>query len=191
MTEKPKSSNSASQKELDKAEKQFEQFDDNIKQMTMDRMNEAPKLDMEPQTKISQKDMEKKKEVHLKPFRSIGSKEKFNEKYREDYNYSMEPVCFIAENKEIIGETIELWTKPFAGMPAQEWKVPVNTPVWGPRFLAEQIKNCKYHRFVMRDVSTGIDGLAQYTGAMAVDTTVQRLEAMPASTKKSIFMGSF
>ena len=30
----------------------------------------------------------------------------------------------------------------------------------------------------------------QYYGSMAVDTTIQRLDALPVSTNKSIFMGA-
>lgn len=191
IKDKPKVSNSASEKELDKAEKQFDAFDANIKQMTHDRMNEAPKLEVEAQTKLSQKDIEDAKQIYLKPHRSISSKEKFNEKYRADYNFSTEYVYFMAENKEIIGETIELWTKPFPGMPAQEWKVPANTPLWGPRHLAEQIKRARYHRFKMQqNTTTGADHNGQYYGSMAVDTTIQRLDAVPVSTRKSVFMGA-
>ncbi len=36
----------------------------------------------------------------------------------------------------------------------------------------------------------GSDGMGQYYGSMAVDTTIQRLDALPASTRKSIFMGA-
>lgn len=191
LKEKPKATNSASQKELDKAEKQFDAFDENIKQMTQDRMNEAPKLEVESQTKMSQKDIENSKQIYIKPNRSFASKEKFNEKYREDYNFSMEYVNFMAENKEIIGETLEFWTKPFPGMPAQEWKVPCNTPVWAPRHVAEKIKRSRYHRFKMQQTMTGNSTEnTQYYGAMAVDTTIQRLDAIPVSSRKSIFMGS-
>lgn len=188
MAEKPKSAN---QKEIDKLEKQFDDFDQNVKEMTLDRMNMTPKEEKEPQTKLSQNEIEKTKDVYLKPFRAIGSKEKFNEKFREEYSYRTEYVKFIAENKEILGETIELWTKPFAGMPAEFWKVPCGKPIWGPRHLAERIAGCKYHRLVMQqNVSMGADGMGQYYGAMAVDTTVQRLDAIPVSERKSIFMGN-
>ena len=191
LKDKPKTKNSESQKELDRAETQFDEFAESIKQMTIDRANESSKLEVEPQTKISQVDIEKSKEIYLKPTRTISSKEKFNEKWREEYNFSKEYVYFIAENHEIIGETIDLWTKPFPGMAAEEWKVPTNVPIWGPRYLAEQIKNAKYHRFQMKNTaSTGSDHSAQYYGAMCVDTTVQRLDAIPASKKRSIFMGS-
>lgn len=190
MTERPKTKNSLAEKELDKAEKQFEAFEKNLQEMTLDRNNAGPKQSVEPQTKLSQDEIENSKEVYLKPSRAIGSKEKFNEDYREDYNFQKEYVRFIAENKEVGGETIEVWTKPFAGMPAEFWKVPVNTPVWGPRYLAEQLTKCKYHRFVMHDRPTTSEAGVQYFGSMAVDTVVQRLDAIPVSTKKSIFMGA-
>jgi len=194
MTElktKPRASSSLAEKELDKAEQQFREFDDNIKSLTLDRMNEAPKEDSEPQTKISQKDREKVGDIYLKPFRTISCADKFNEKFRKDWEFAKEYVHFEAENKEIIGETIDIWTKPYAGVPAEWWKVPVNKPVWGPRHLAEQIKKASYHRLKMdQAVSTGADATASYYGAIAVDTTVQRLDARPVSTRKSLFMGN-
>ncbi len=190
MTEKNKTASTA-QQQLDKADQQFQAFDANVKEMTMDRMNQAPKVDVEPQTLLSQKDIEKSKDIFLKPKRSISCKEKFNELYRKDYEHAKEYVQFIAENREIIGETIDLWTRPFAGMPAEEWDVPTNKPVWGPRYLAEQIKRKYYHRLVMQQNQiSGSDGMGQYYGSMAVDTTVQRLDAHPVNQRKSVFMGA-
>ncbi len=194
MTElktKPKSVSSLAQQELDKAEKQFEAFNENVKDLTLDRMNMAPKPETEPQTKMAQVDIDKSKDIYLKPVRSIPCREKFNENYREEYNFMKEYVHFIAENKEIIGETIDFWTRPFAGMPAEEWKVPCNKPVWAPRHVAEQLKRKVYHRLVMQEnQGAGSDGMGQYYGQMAVDTTVERLTARPVSTRKSIFMGA-
>jgi hypothetical protein len=188
---RPKVNNEA-QKELDKIQDQFDTYDENIKQMSMDRMNANAKVeDVEPQTKISQKDLDKTKDIYIKPKRSISSKEKFNEDYREDYNFAKEYVNFIAENREIIGETISLWTKPFAGMPAEEWEIPVNKPVWAPRYVAERVKGCKYHRFVMQQhVVTEANSVGQMYGAMAVDTIVQRMDAHPVNKKRSLFMGA-
>ena len=191
MSVKPKTSSTLAEQEMDKVEKQFQEFDANIKEMTLDRMNLAPQKEVEAQTKLSSKDLDKSKEIYLKPKRTISSREKFNEKYRDDYNFAKEYVQFVAENKEIIGETIELWTKPFAGIPAEEWAVPTNKPLWGPRYLAERIKGCKYHRLTMQqNVSTGSDGMGQYYGAMAVDNIIQRLDALPVSSRKSVFMGA-
>jgi hypothetical protein len=187
---KPKPSSSGSEKELEKVEKQFEEFDSQVKEMTLDRMNMAPKQDVELQTKISQKELEKNKDIYLKPKRVVSSREKFNEDYRKQYEFDKEYVYFVAENHEVIGETINMWTKPYAGMPAEEWEIPCNKPVWAPRYVAEQIKRKCYHRLVMNESSiTSMDGKGQYFGQMVVDTTIQRLDARPVSTKKSIFMG--
>jgi len=190
MAKRPDIANSESQRELDKIEHQFEVQQEAIKDLTQDRMNMAPKQDVEPQTKLSQKDIEKSKDIYLKPHISIGCRDKFNEDYRKDYNFSKEYVHFIAENKEIIGDTIEIWTRPFAGMPAEFWKVPVNKPVWGPRYLAEQIKRKFYHRLKMEQQVTEQTGLGSFYGAMVVDTVINRLDAYPVSTRKSIFMGA-
>ena len=191
MVKKPEATTSLAEQELNKAEAQFKAFDDNVKALTQDFMNKAPKLEQEPQTKLSQTDLQRNKDIYLKPHKSIGCREKFNEKFRSDYEFSKEYVHFTAENKEIIGETIELWTRPYPGVPAEFWKVPVNTPVWGPRYLAERIKGCTYHRLTMQqNVNTGADGMGQYYGAMAVDNTIQRLDAIPVSDRKSIFMGA-
>lgn len=191
MADKPIPKTSLAEKELDKVESQFKEFDQQVKDLTQDRMNMAPKEDVEPQTKISQVDKDKMKQVYLKPSRTIGSKEKFNEKFRDLYNFDKEYVYFTAENKEIIGETIDLWSKPYPGCPAEYWNIPTNKPIWAPRYIAERIKGCKYHRLTMQqNIGTGSDGMGQYYGALAVDTTVQRLDAVPESTRKSIFMGT-
>ena len=190
MVEKPKSSNSASERELDKAEKNFAAFDQSIKDMTLDRMSAAPKKEEESQTKMSQSEISKSKDVFLKPKRTMSCREKFNEDYREEWNYQKEQVLFIAEHREIIGETIDMWTKPFAGVPAEEWDIPTNKAVWAPRYVAEQLKKCCYHRFVMTDQVTEQGTLGSIYGTMSVDTTVQRLDAIPTTKRKSIFLGN-
>jgi|SRR6188508_457533 len=191
MVEKPKPTSSLAEKELDKAEAQFKEFDENVRSLTLDRMNKAPNSDREMQTTMSQNQLAKSTDVYLKPHTSIGSQEKFNENYRKEYEYAKEYVNFIAENKMIIGEIIEMWTKPFPGLPAQFWKIPVNKPIWAPRYVAEQIKRAKYHILSMRDtVTAGADQMGQYFGTMAVDSTIQRLDAHPIGGSKSIFMGA-
>ncbi len=180
----------SAEKEIIEAGKQFDAFDANVKELTMDRMNAAPREETEPQTQIAQVDRDKLKDTYLKPTKTIGCREKFNEKWRKEYEFDKEYVQFEAENKEIIGEAIELWTRPYPGMSAEFWKVPVNKPVWGPRYLAEQIKRASYHRLVMKEnIVVGGDHAGQYFGSMAADTTVQRLDARPVSSRKSVFMG--
>lgn len=183
--------NSAGERELQKVEQQFEAYENEIKDLSLKRMNLNKKPEVEPQTKLSQEEILNTKDIYLKPIRTIASREKFNESFRQAYEFDKEYVYFIAENKEIIGEHIDMWTKPYAGMPAEEWKVPVNTPVWAPRYVAEQIKRKYYNRLVMKDQTVGSDQMGKYHGTLVVDTTVPRLDAYPAlKDKRSIFMGS-
>jgi hypothetical protein len=182
------------EKEIDKLQKQFDEFDTQVKEMTHDRMNEAPKADIEPQTKLSQKEIEKSQRHELKPQRTISDPAKFNEKFRDEWNFRKQYVQFIAENREIIGESIELWTRPYGGVGAAYWVVPVNKPVWGPIYLAEQIRKCRYHTLKMeekfsQDNYIGNSGYGAMYGKMIVDHVNQRLNAEPVHSKKSIFMG--
>jgi hypothetical protein len=190
MAARPKAHNETQAKEFERLDNQFKETEANLKNVTQDELNKAPRMEHEPQTKIAAKDQDKVQDLYLKPSVTFGSKEKFNEKFRDDYNFAKEYVYFIAENFEIIGETIEIWTKPFPGCPAEFWKVPVNKPLYGPRYLAEQIKKCNYHRLVMKDVNTGVAREGTFFGQMAADTTIPRLDARPATTKRSVFMGA-
>jgi len=177
--------------ETQKLEDQFDAFDENVKSLTLDRMNEAPKNDQEPQTKLSNKEMAKQNDVYLKPKRTVSSREKFNEKFRDLYNSQKEYIPFIAENKEVIGETITIWSKPFPGMSAEMWEVPVNKRIFGPKYLANQISKCTYHRLKMEDKPTQTDGNMTYYGQMVVDETIQRLDANRADVVSSVSVGKF
>lgn len=187
---RPKVSPTA-QKQLDKAEAEFNDFDKDIKAMTYDRMNSAPLQEEDKQTKMSQNDLRNSKDIYLKPKKSLSGPDKFNEKYRNDYNFSKEYVYFVAEHKEIMGEDLDLWTKPFAGVPYENWIVPVNKQIWGPRYLAEQIQRKSYNRLKMNEnVQVSNSAYGVMTGQLAVDTKVQRLTAYPATTARSVFMNS-
>lgn len=169
--------NSESQKQLDKAEEHFEAFDAQVKSLTLDHMNKAPVLELEPQTKLSSREANKADAIHLKPLRSINSKEPFNEKYRAEHTEAWKYVRCIVENNEIIGEAIELWTKRFAGDSAHFWRVPVNKPIYLPRHLAQRLSECKYHRLIMdQSQISSADGLGTYMGSMVVDQTKHRID---------------
>ena len=176
------------QKELDKVKDQFDKFDSEVKEMTLDRMNKAPKFDHENQTKLSSHEIVNSKDIYLKPAKTLSDNQKFNEKFRKAWEYAKEYVQFIAENKEIIGENIEIWTHPFGGVGAEYWEVPVNKPVWGPRYLAEQIKEKCYHRLSMQETPVSSGSQGQFYGKMIVENKIQRLDAYPASGKRSVFV---
>jgi hypothetical protein len=187
MAKKPNIENS----EMARAEKAFDNFNEEVKNLTMDRMNAAPKSEVEQQTKLSQNQIEKSNDIYLKPVRSISGNGKFNEKFRQDYEYAKEYVQFIAENRELRGSAIEIWTRPFPGMPAEYWEVPVNKPVWGPRHLMEQISRAQYHRLKMEDTAIRQEfGFAQMQGSIIADSIEQRLDAQPVHKKKNYFMGA-
>lgn len=177
-------------KEVEKLQKNAEEFEKQVKDLTLDRMNQAPREETEPQTKLSSQQIADSKKIWLKPERKIPDGQKFNSKYESDWNYDKEYVQFIAEHKEIIGETIDIWTHPYGGVGAEYWRVPTNKPVWGPRYLAEQIRKCSYHRLRMDQNIQTPNQFGSFFGGMIVDITVPRLTAEPVSTGRSIFMGA-
>ncbi len=178
------------EKELRKLTDQFDKYEKDVKDLTQDELNKAPLEEKEPQVKMSQREMKKSTDVYLKPERSINNRDKFNEKFREQWNFSKQYVHFKAENREILNEVIELWTRPFGGIPAEFWKVPVNKPVWGPRHLADQIRSRKYHILMMEEKSPTSEGFeGQYYGKIVVKKTVNRLYAEPVEEKTNVFMG--
>jgi len=182
--------NSQAQKELDKAQDTFDKFDEEIKSLSHDEMGKAPMEEHEPQTKLSSAEIRKAPEIYLKPIKTVypGCTPKtgkmtdvFNEAFRDQWEFDKKYVRFIAENHEIVGESIDTWTRPYPGVPAEEWLVPVNKPVWGPRYLAEQIKRKCYHVLTMEDhKQTGSDHAGTYVGGLVAKSTRHRLDAMPA-----------
>jgi len=188
MSRKP-NVNAEGQKELDRVEGQIQENIDKMPTLNLEELNKAPVL--EKQYEPAKQLPAKNNDLYLKPKTTIGSREQFNEKFRKLYEFKKEYVYFTAYNNEIIGESIQLWTKPFPGMPAQEWVIPVGKPVYAPRYVAEQIKNCKYHTYKMEEHKmAGSDGRATYYGTMTTENTVQRLDAMPQTENKSIFLSS-
>lgn len=145
----------------------------------------------DPIHRLSDREVVESRAIYLKPSKSVADTQPFNEKYRKDYEYDAEIVCFIAEHHELIGAHIETWTKKYAGIAAEFWEVPTGKVVYGPRYLAERISGCSYRRLKAenRVVDNGYGG--QIVGGLAVETVVNRLSAQPANQgKKSIFMSA-
>jgi len=180
--------NSKAQQELDKAEEQFDRFSQEVKELSSAPGMELPVEEDEKQTKASRKEIRNANDTYLKPKRTIysapnpktGKPEVFNERYREEYERKKKYVKFIAENKEIIGETICLWTKPFSGIPAEEWEVPVNKVLWAPQYLYDKIKKCRYTRLMMEDRPTVAGEGMTYYGQMVAKSKIQRLDVYKA-----------
>ena len=149
MARKPKVTSKGEQ-ELKKAEAQLEKFQDQVKSLSVDTVSKAPAQETEPQTKLSKKEIDKLDAPYIKPTRAIFSTEKFNEAYRKERDEGWKYVKCIVENNEIHGEKVEKWTKRWPGEPAHFWQIPVNKPIYLPKFVAEELQGCSYHRFVMQ-----------------------------------------
>lgn len=177
-------------KEIDKLTDQFDQFDKQVKDLAAKPVDLSDSQPTEMKAKMSQKEIsDTSNDIYLKPRYSIGSREKFNESFRDDYEFSKEYVRFIAENKETAGERIEMWTKAFPGVPVEFWEIPPGKTVVAPRYVAEQIKQMKYRRLRMNESTvTGSDSMGTYSGALVADTIVQRADAYPATSRKSVFV---
>jgi len=185
MADKPKL-NTEGQKELEKVELHFQKLDAEMRNLSAGSVE-----DTEPQTKLSTREVAKLDAPYLKPHRTINSKEQFNEKYRNEFNFDKEYVKVIAEHNELIGDTIEVWTKPYAGMSAEFWRVPTNQPVWMPRYLAKQLSTRTYIRYSMQEPRmTGTEGGHQfYTGMIGKDIR-KRLDCREAGNQTfSMFAG--
>jgi hypothetical protein len=159
------------------------------KSLDVNEMNKAPKREF-AEPKVSQNQISEC-DNYFKPVRWIADNQKFNTRFEKEWEFAKEYVQCIPVNNELKGEMIEFWTHPFGGKGAEFWRLPSNKPVWIPRYAAEQLTKCKYHRLVMdRSKFTNSDNSGQYFGEMVVETTVNRLDALPVSDKKSIFMGA-
>lgn len=151
--EKPVLNSGFANKELDKTETYFDKVQDQLSDLTVDEMAKAPVEDLEPQTKLSKKELNKYDapvishcKCFIQPIPKNGyDKEKFDKLIAHDE----ELVKVICENNEIIGEAIELWTGNYPGQICGFYKVPVNIPVWIPRKVAKRIRACRYHRIKM------------------------------------------
>lgn len=190
---KPKQETST-EKELRKADEKFEEFKENISVSNDVGSYSAPES---PPPEVSEKERRNSKDTYLKPHRSFppgadpktGKKETFNEKFRKQYEEDKEYIQFIAENSEIRDETLDLWTKPYPGIEAEEWAVPVNRPVWGPKYLYKQIKRKFYRRMVSEDRPVSAEGGFTYTGCLVVKNIIHRLDAHQFE-KSHISLGS-
>lgn len=176
--------------EMEKLQKKFDDFESQIQALTIDRLNQAPKEEAEG-PRISQKALSEN-ELYIKPATWIADNQKFNTAFEKEWEHAKEYVQCIPVHNELKGDIIEFWTHPFGGKGAEFWKVPSDKAVWIPRYAAEQLTKCKYHRMVMNQgqITGGDQHGNQYFGSMVAQTTINRIDAVPVSNKRSIFMGA-
>ncbi len=181
--------NAEGQKELERVDDQINQFTESMNKAVNDGRTLAIQ-ESEPQTKKSQQELKASGTIYLKPKRTVFSREKFNEKFRTEFNEKSQYVEFVAENKEVIGESIDFWTKPFPGIPAEEWIVPVNKTVSAPLYVKQRIQECGYTIYRTSDTPVQSEGGIVYYGQMVAEERKQRLDAREVSKNTRVFIGN-
>lgn len=166
---------SRSEQQLEKAAEKFDKFSEDVKSLSTDADRKSiPEKESEPQTKLSKNEAKTLDAPTIKPNRAIFSKEKFDEKYRKDQEERSKYVKCIVENNEIVGESVQFWKKEWPGTPAQEWIVPVNKPVYIPRYIAEHLARRTYVRYVMQENQNVREG--DITHSMVAKETRHRID---------------
>ena len=182
------------EKEIVKLNAKFEEYEKKIEALTLENTRLAKDKDEDNITRLSQREIAKSPDIYVKPKKTLMAVgEKFNEKYREEYNYKKQYVRVIAEHRECPGDTIEIWTKRFAGTPAEFWEIPTGKPVFIPRYVAEELADRKYNKIKMdgdsrddRNRSGSYGEIEQY-GMPTVEEKIKRITAYSASTNATIF----
>ena len=111
----------------------------------------APEVEQQPAVEMSYKDFKATDAPVITFSRAFAAPGKPNPKCEAERRRGWQYVKCICENFEVFGETIELWQCRWPGDPHSFWQVPVNKPIYLPRFVAEHLASRKYHRFKMED----------------------------------------
>lgn len=118
--------------------------------LTVDAIEKmAPKVEVEPQIKLTAKQMaESEGALYIEPRRKLPPFGKISEELKKKRDYDWEYVKGIYENYVVNGETLRFWYCIYPGDPDCEWEIPANRPVYVPRMIAKHLEECqKYHTF--------------------------------------------
>ena len=150
-----------------------------MRDMNLDEIEKrAPEVDeIDPQTIMSKKNLEKYDAPFIKPSKSFATKSKPCSQEEKERKRGWEYIKCVAENIEVPGELVSFWHNKFLGDPYYFWNIPVNIPIYIPRFIAEHLASRHYHVFHMRDYSNpaAIGDVGQ-DGAMTVKSTKKRID---------------
>lgn len=174
---KLKVSTGVAQKEIDRLDAEFNAKQQQMSSLSQDEMNKAPIAETEHQTKLSKQEVKQYDAPEIKPSQTIPGIGKRKPEQDNLRRRAWELVKVVAENCEVIGEKIELWHKaPFSGEPCTFWQIPVNKPIYIPRFLADHLMTRNYHRLVMQETPVENNQYGQVIGQMIASETRRRLD---------------
>lgn len=149
---------------------------------TVDAINasNAPKKEVEPQTLLSKRQVEKYDAPYIKPTIAEspnGKKKSSQDAMREK---AWKYVKVIVENNEVKGERVDFWLKAeISGECCNYWQVPTNRPVYLPFHVAEHLSNRTYHKLKMvaQNVELGKGEIhSSPNGVLVADQTVNRID---------------
>lgn len=117
--------------------------------LTVDKIAETPKTEVEPQTKLTTKQIAANENIqYIEPRKRIKGIGTLPEKLKKQHDHDWEYVKGIAENYEVVGEPICFWLSLYPGDPDCLWEIPVNRPVYVPRMIAKHLESVmEYHSF--------------------------------------------
>lgn len=174
---KPKLNAGFAQKEVDRLDSEFDAKQEQMSSLTQDEMNKAPKKEQEPQAVLSKREEKSYDAPVIKPSQTVPGIGKRKPEQDSLRRQAWELVKVVVENRESIGESIELWHKaPFGGEPCTFWQLPTNKPIYIPRFLADRIKKCNYHVLTTVEQSIGRNEWGEMIGKMVATETRNRLD---------------
>lgn len=165
---------------IENASNTIDAMSEQMKSLNVDDIQTAPIKEEDPQTKISKKAIDDLDAPKIRPSKTFAPIDKPRPEHDSLRKRAWEYVKVIAENKEVIGETIQSWYKPpISGEACHFWEVPVNTPVYIPRMLAEHLATRIYPRHKMVDRATRGLGHGEIMQVMVVEETLRRLDCRP------------
>jgi hypothetical protein len=175
---KPKLASGFAQKEVDRLETEFDAKAVQMASLTQDAMNEAPVNELEPQTKMTKAKILEADAPKIVPSMTRTANGKKKPEQDAIRKRGWEYIRVIAENVELPGEKIEFWHKPmWAGEDCHFWQIPVNRPIYVPRFVAEHIRSRKYHRLTMQnEMTVETNQFGEMKGKLIATEVRQRLD---------------
>ena len=112
------------------------QLTQDLSELTVDKINQAPVIEPEPQTKLTNKQLaDSMGLLYIEPIRKMPPFGTLPEKLKKEHARDWEYVKGIYENIESMGESAEFWYVKYPGDPDCLWRIPANIPVFVPRMF--------------------------------------------------------
>ena len=152
-----------------------------LKELTVDKINETPDVELEPQTKLTNRQLADSLGCkYIEPLSKLKAIGTLPEKLRKQHARDWEYVKGIYENINEIGQAITFSLCLYPGDPDCVWKIPANTPVYVPRMVANHLENVQqYHTFSHVEKAPNQLAVDEFTDEFQVTGTMYRGKFRP------------